>query len=389
MSKTRRITKNIPTKTDMDRKLHRAQQRAGLFKPAPPFKFTATEFRPNWFFWFIVVNVGIAAARNMAPANGAKHDNSIRDKVRNKIAVDNLVRNEPGIMQACDTLPDKFAEVAAAQVSARESMERVLEQPNFRIVCTSDKALQTSHPGACGMFIGEQNMLVVPHDTVTSVTIHHEMIHADYHALHSEQNNCHLPPDKIAATTAPVFPVNQQNIKIMQDALSKGEARVRRFNHLYRLERAGKKLNDADRQELRTYKQIAKNCIPNSNFSILPLTELGVIKRKAAAGKPFAHTVMGVEVMIYKVDELKDGVKVQFTFKDCNVSVLSTLEQYDYHVNNGEFKHDIVLELSERMAWSRQSLADAWPRLFPEAAALHNQFVQQCRGNNRLNRAEL
>lgn len=157
------------------------------------------------------------------------------EAIKKKITIDTTAKVDK--VKCHSTLPNKIKECMNTQPGANELINRVLQQPNVEIVCTSKERIsegvthrknESGYEGATAYFSAKNKMVVSLTPDPKTKNVKHEFIHADSGLRHTHE------PCKLAAfAMSPVFPVNEKTLNEFNDAANKIITAAKYYVDLY------------------------------------------------------------------------------------------------------------------------------------------------------------
>jgi len=183
----------------------------------------------------------------------------------------------------CGTVKAKIHQTVEGLPGSEARFRRVLEEPEFEIVCSSSEQLcnqikdQFQVDIACSSpehikKIGLSNLAFFDHNKkkiyvsnteLTFSIVSHEFIHADYFFRHAKAP---YNATGIQDSAIPIYPVSEANIKQYQKALDKGDERINEFRALRQKINKKEKLTQAQLILVNKYEAAAKDCLIDEGF---------------------------------------------------------------------------------------------------------------------------
>lgn len=360
------------------KKLHAAQKRARILEVNnTEFKFTPGPINTgNIMFWiFFLSFIQYACSVTQRSSSQAIIDSKVRDLAVARTTIFEGI--DAGIYSV---VADKFGALAAVNSDFRENALNVLSQPNFELVCTNLESLKIYLKGqkVTALYNRKYNALMVALDALHDSTLSHEILHARMAQLHNSDSNCHIEnDDQHGVQTVPIYPVTDENVKVFEACMTKGDNRIKELHRILTKSRNKIILSQDEKFQLGRAKNALKGVI--LDVGIFGASK-GLLESLHKVGWP-AKDALIIEneayVSILNITENEDELVIHGKADTGIDAAIYGINSF-FKLNINGFKNKEI-EISERIAYSLQQLdRQARHFLYPELSKLLVQEQEKC-----------
>jgi hypothetical protein len=325
---------------------------------------------------------------------------NLRELLLQKTYFENDVFKSEEETKKCEDIIDLIFETMETLPSSKGHIERSIRNPKLKFYCiTGNSTLLNRNFG--GAFIHELNSLFIKTSVIDYgqiiPTLHHEFRHADFYFLHQNEA-CSVETDE---RSLPFFPTTPEMIVKFEEALNKGDKRIKKYKALWERLQAGQFLNSSEIMLFDKYLEASKESfaypytvyITKLEYKDL-LAESGWKENgnKGGRGTVFFPKVER-EVKLLKLGE--SGTKELPYFAnvkdlDGTTSVMTLVTDVKKVLNDPLYKNRTLKSLlHEREANTMQGLSlEAMKVFYPEAYNITQEFISTCYKTNLIKEKE-